>query len=211
MRLASKPTVLAATLFASFAAQSPARAAYIVTFSEVGPNVVANGSGSINLTGLTLTSSPGINFTQGFIVPFVAEEVTGPAGLLDAVYTGFSGPTSFGSGGGAFADFGSGDLVAEGVFILGPPPVILLSRDYQSGAPLVDSSTYLNANFATLGVTPGTYVYTWSSDSFTVQIGPAVVPAPLIGSGLPGLLAVGGLLLGAKLLERGKRRRPQFG
>ena len=38
MRLASKPVALAAALFASFAAQSPARAAYIVTFSEVGPN-----------------------------------------------------------------------------------------------------------------------------------------------------------------------------
>lgn len=39
----------------------------------------------------------------------------------------------------------------------------------------------------------------------------AAVPAPLIGRGLPVLLAVGGLLFGAKLLERGRRRRLQFG
>jgi hypothetical protein len=34
-----------------------------------------------------------------------------------------------------------------------------------------------------------------------------VVPAPLIGHGLPVLLAVGGILFGAKFLERGKKRR----
>jgi hypothetical protein len=34
-----------------------------------------------------------------------------------------------------------------------------------------------------------------------------IVPAPLIGHGLPVVLAVGGLLFGAKLLERSKKRR----
>jgi hypothetical protein len=34
---------------------------------------------------------------------------------------------------------------------------------------------------------------------------PAVVPAPLIGLGFPAFLAVGGLLLGAKLFERSRR------
>jgi hypothetical protein len=36
---------------------------------------------------------------------------------------------------------------------------------------------------------------------------PVPVPAPLIGRGLPVLLAVGGILFGAKLCEGGKRRR----
>jgi hypothetical protein len=35
----------------------------------------------------------------------------------------------------------------------------------------------------------------------------AAVPAPLIGHGLPVLLAVGGMLFGAKLFERSKKRR----
>jgi hypothetical protein len=61
-------------------------------------------------------------------------------------------------------------------------------------------------------VTPGTYEWTWgtgANQNFTLEIG--AVPAPLIGRGLPVLLAVAGLLFGAKLLERGKRHRLQFG
>jgi hypothetical protein len=37
--------------------------------------------------------------------------------------------------------------------------------------------------------------------------GPQVVPAPLIGRGLPVVLAIGGVLLGAKLSQRSKKRR----
>jgi hypothetical protein len=39
----------------------------------------------------------------------------------------------------------------------------------------------------------------------------ATVPAPVIGHGLSVLLAVGSVLFGCKLFERGKRRRLQFG
>lgn len=193
MRLASKPTALAAALFVSFAAQSPARAAYIVTFNEVGPNVVADGGGSINLT--ALTPIPFRVEENAFVFPFFGEEVTGSADIGPPLtaYTGGSGPKSFGPGTHlTTADFGSGDKVGQSASIFGPPPIIVVPMDYQSGAPLVDSSTYLNASFATLGMTPGTYVYTWSSDSFTVQIGSAI-PEPaslaLLGSGLLGLLA----------------------
>jgi hypothetical protein len=38
-----------------------------------------------------------------------------------------------------------------------------------------------------------------------------IVPAPLIGFGLAVFLAVGGLLLGAKLLQRGRRGTGLFG
>jgi hypothetical protein len=103
------------------------------------------------------------------------------------------GPTSFGGGQPAFPNSGSGDLVGEGIFIFGTR-VIAVPSGYQSGTPLVDSATYLDANFATLGMTPGTYVYTWSSDSFTVEIGPTAVPEPaslaLLGGSLLGLIGL---------------------
>jgi hypothetical protein len=39
----------------------PAQAGYIVTLQQVGPNVVATGSGAINLTGLTFSQSTSLN------------------------------------------------------------------------------------------------------------------------------------------------------
>src|SRR6202011_4930948 len=43
-------------------------------------------------------------------------------------------------------------------------------------------------------------------DTITITPG-MVVPAPVIGHGLPVLLAVGGILFGAKLLGRSRQRR----
>ena len=144
----------------------------------------------------------------------VIKVTAGPAVEFD-VYTGFTGPTSFGSSSDfTAASSSSGDFVGiyGGGGFYGPTPQLDVPFDYVSGTPLSDTATYDNATFTSLGVTPGTYEWTWGSgataDSFTLQIG--AVPAPPIGRGLPVLLAVGGLLFGAKLLERGKRRKLQF-
>jgi hypothetical protein len=65
-----------------------------------------------------------------------------------------------------------------------------------SGTSVSDLTTFAGDTFASLGVTPGTYVWTWGSgataDSFTLQIGPAqTVPEPasltLLAVGLAGL------------------------
>ena len=54
-----------------------------------------------------------------------------------------------------------------------------MPQGYVSGGALSDSMTFNNATFASLGVTPGTYVWTWgtgANQNFTLQIGPAGVP-----------------------------------
>src|SRR6266576_2878742 len=76
--------------------------------------------------------------------------------------------------------------------------VKLEQSGYVSGTALSDSATYNNATFASLGVTPGTYVWTWgagANQNFTLQIGPAGVPdggstVSLLGFGLLGLTAL---------------------
>jgi hypothetical protein len=67
---------LSATLpLGSSLISSPAQAAYVVTLEEVGGNVVATGSGAIDLTGL---NSPSTSFGFGAILPTFADIITGP-------------------------------------------------------------------------------------------------------------------------------------
>ncbi len=187
---------------------APAQAGYMVTLDEVGSNVVATGSGTIDLAGLSFVSSflqgDGIHPSRGYIF-------TGPTSASVDSYTGFTGPTSFGSGDfTSFPSSGSGQLIG----INGAGHFLGVPAGYVSGSALSDTATWDSQTFSSLGVTPGTYTWTWGAaadDSFMLQIGPTAVPAPLIDRGLPVLLAVGGLLFGAKLLERDKRRGLQFG
>jgi hypothetical protein len=75
------------------------------------------------------------------------------------LYQGSLGaPANFGSGGFTDASSGSGDPV-------GPISAVVLDvpLDYASGSTLSDSVTWDNATFSSLGVTPGTYVWTWGS------------------------------------------------
>src|SRR4029077_7822275 len=130
-----------------------AQAAYVVTLPQQGPNVVATGSGTIDLTGLSF------QFNQpndpSSMDPSVPEIVAGATGTL-ALYEGSTGPTNFGSGGVIFASSASGDLVA-----LDTSGGIGVPAGYLSGGPLSDSATYDNTALASLGVTPGKYVWTW--------------------------------------------------
>jgi hypothetical protein len=162
--------------------------AYTVTLQQVGSNVVATGSGAINLTGLSFPIPTPmlavVNAGDGVII-------TGPhgSGLVD-LYTGFMGPSSFGSGGSFAPDIGSGDFVGiSGGTML---TFLLVPQGYMSGAALSDSMTFNNATFASLGVTPGTYVWTWgtglANQNFTLQIGSVGIPGVPDGGSTVSLL-----------------------
>ena len=121
-------------------------------------------------------------------------------------YTGFMGPTSFGSGSGfVAADVNTGDTAG----IIGNSSFYGITNlwvpfGYVSEAALLGTETYDNASFASLGVTPGTYVWTWGAgadQSFTLEISKvANVPEPAALA----MFGFGMLLVGAFV---GLRRR----
>jgi hypothetical protein len=164
---------------------SAAQAGYVVDLTEQGANVVATGSGAIDLTGLTFLFGAG---DPGDIAPQGAQIFTGPTVNFnsDRYYTGFTGPASFGSGNGqmSFANSGSGDIVGVGAIDILPTggvQILAVPLNYVSGSPLSDTSIYLNESFFSLGVTPGTYEWTWgdgANQNFTLVIGNAVSAVP---------------------------------
>jgi VPDSG-CTERM motif len=170
---------------ASLFSVRPAQAGYIVTLQEVGSNVVATGSGAIDLTGLSFFSPN--SGGSGQISPANAFILTG-SGQID-LYTAISGPSSFGAGGFTSASTSSGSAVGISV-----PGFLFVPLGYTSNTSLSDSSTYNNATFASLGVTPGTSEWTWgmgADQNFTLQI---VGTAPVPDQGSTCLLLTFGLL-----------------
>ena len=190
------PLTLFAIVATSLFSVRPAQA-YMVTLKQVGSNVVVTGSGAINLTGLTFVSGGFV--ATGSMGPSIAL-LTVADGTGLSQYTGFSGPSSFGPGTTIInASSDSGDSVSIIGAAVFPGPGIFLPAGYVSGTALSGSSTYNSATFASLGVTPGRYTWTWGTglpnQNFTLQIG----SVPDAGSTLP-LLSFA--LLGVAVLRR---------
>jgi hypothetical protein len=152
----------------------PAQAGYIVTLQQVGSDVVATGSGPIDLTGLTQVGNG--SGGDSLVIPGTGWIETGPAsGNGFDLYRLVTGPSSFGPGSGAFASSGSGDFVG----ILSNSGSLVVPAGYVSGTALSDSSTYNSATFSSLGVNTGTFEWTWgtgANQNFTLKVGAAGVP-----------------------------------
>jgi hypothetical protein len=145
----------------------------IVTISEVGSDVIMSGSGSLNLTGLiegSVQSGWGINGTLG-------TWVIGPSSsFFGRKYQGnaFSSyPNSFGSGYTAPTSF-TGDAFGIQNGSLGKD--IIVPIGYTSGSPLSGTATFANKTISSMGLTPGTYLYDWGSDSITLLIMAGEIP-----------------------------------
>jgi PEP-CTERM motif len=185
-----------ALLLGSGPISSSAQAGYVVTFKEVGSDVVATGSGTLDVTDLKFIA---VGPLRGLILPLIAGIVTGPAvnTSVDFYIGTITGPASFGISDLILASSGSGDIVGiQGTFDL-----LIVPEGYVSGNILSNTSTWLNETFLDLGVTPGTYVWTWGidqhADSFTLVIGAVPEPASL---------ALLGTALAVLLLARARRR-----
>jgi hypothetical protein len=167
---------------------SRAEASVVIDILQDGPNVVATGSGTVDLTDLTYRGGAGSTPSGEVVGKNGAVEVGAGRVIL---YSGVSGPDSFGTGS-ASGSSGSGDTFG----LIGDAGALLVPNGYSSGSALSGSSTFDSATIASLGLTPGRYVYTWgskaSADSLTVNIG-TVPELPTWAMMIAGLSILGAL------------------
>jgi hypothetical protein len=168
----SKKAVLAVLLGLVAARASEARAAYVIDLDQVGSNVVATGRGSFNTYGIDIVSidrtfGARIDSSLGILGIGNLDE-----GSWGVVYSPISGPLSFGSGADAPATSTSGDITG----IFGGSHILVLPLGYGVYGPTILSgtATWDNTTLAALGVSRGSYVWTWGSggdaDSFTLNV-----------------------------------------
>jgi hypothetical protein len=148
---------------------SAASSAFTVTVTQVGPNVVWSGTGSFDLTGLTLSGS--LFGNAGFNANLAIWAI-GPQ-ASSSVYTGIDSgfPANFGNNG-----IGVSSTVGSTFGILntsvGNNRTLVVPLGYTSNTLISGSATYNNITIADFLYT-GSYVWTWNSgsNSLTMNIG----------------------------------------
>jgi hypothetical protein len=170
-----------------------ARAAFIINFEQDGSNVVATGSGSFDIIDLT-----GIESQNKGAGAFGASDYLVLGSGNYNWYSNISGPSSFGTAAPAShvssttGDIGGIDAVVDDYGDLD----ICAKRGYVSGTAFTDSATWDNTTIAKLGLTPGSYVYTWGTDpdadSLTINVPSTAVPEPasLAAIGIPAAMTL---------------------
>ncbi|MFN0164773.1 MAG: PEP-CTERM sorting domain-containing protein [Burkholderiales bacterium] len=159
-------------------------AIYTTTFQQVGSDVVATGAGEFDLTGMIAGfSGPQENRIWSQLGFFLFG--SGNFFFFDLAMTG---PGVFGTGGQVNATSFSGDQVG----IWTQVNRIYVPVGYVSGDDLANSATWAGQTLADLGLTDGTFSYTFGNNTFNVVVGGVTtVPEPaslaLLALGLAGL------------------------
>ena len=202
MRIFFSKVMSALAAFSTIFASSLAFAVYTVNIQQVGPNVVATGNGSINLSGLSFVANRGIGL--GNIYPdFDFSIGVFPGGFAD-VYSGLSGPTSYGPGSRGFSASSSAGTAAS--LLVAAPQWILVPTGYVSNAALgTATSTWNSTTIAALGLTPGTFTWTWGAgpDSYVINV---LAPPVAVVTPVPTLSAYVLMVLASLLAVFGMRQ-----
>ena len=175
---------------------SISQAAVTINVVESGGDVIGTSSGSINLAALsgpiaTFQNTGEIDGTE--TQTGLSKIVVGPSSTAD-LWLGAVAPAIF-STGGSFADSFDGGSISVGAIRTASNIGIYVPLGYVSGTPVDGTSTWTGHTFATLGLIPGTYVFTWGSDatadSITINISSVDSTNPTLLSSTPADNATG--------------------
>jgi len=170
-----KSLLAAAGLVVCLVAAPQARAAYIVTIYQWGANVVLEGSGAITLDGLTFVGAT--TSAEGSLWPSYGLFTTGPiqGGVLemDSYITDPSDGKSFGPG--ASPVYSDSTTFTTRFGLYGDIAQLWLPGGFAGGSLPSGSMTWNNQTLAGLGLTEGSYAWTWGSEAddqqFIVNVG----------------------------------------
>lgn len=160
---------------------SPAHAVLTFRLTEVGGNVTLTATGTVNTAALVPTFPGVCGAGTGLVNPSAGQFCTGAGAAIR--HAGLTGPASFGPGG---VLQGTGASTGDDVYMVGVLGELYLPAGYVSGAALSGTSQFPGTSLAAMGVTPGTYVWTFGA-------GPAadsvvfVVGGPPVGAAVPTL------------------------
>ena len=177
-------TTVVATVSSMSVLCTSAQAIVTINAVESGGDVLFEGEGTLDLSALTLEIdelygvSPFINAGVSTGVLRVGDPVTNP---IENYVGAISGGGPFGTGRNSDG-VGTGDIFGASTSFIGPAPAIEVPDGYVSGDLLAGTATFSGHTFVTLGLTPGTYVWSWGSvadgnnDSLVLNIGAVSVP-----------------------------------
>lgn len=171
-------TIVIAALAAGVALASPtaADAALVITFKQIGSDILVEGAGSINTTGLKMVESKlndytaAINASRGTVFAGAQANTVAYKDTMTNMDTFGQGTTTKRVSSGTGNTFGISTYRG----------ILYLPIGYVSGSMLSGTATYANTSFGSLGLKQGRYVFNLiNNDTITVNVGTvAAVPEP---------------------------------
>ncbi|MBK1661010.1 hypothetical protein CKO45_22600 [Paracraurococcus ruber] len=183
---------------------SSAQAEIVIRVQQAGANIRATASGSLTtdafgVPGPAVFTTARVAPGQGFILVGDSGTPAAPLSHLRYFATSSAPIAAFGAGGVRVADSAAGDLVGLALGTNGTDNFasFLVPETYVSDAALRGSATWLNTDFAGLGLLTGQWLFSAPTDAGSQELRLIIggtVPVPAPGGLALFVLAFGGLV-----------------